>query len=75
MYWFMQILHGFSGYSLIGADYKLTIFKLLWRAGIFCADAQPMLMRCTKVVYFSKIHLFECSPREAPRRLAAGFGI
>ena len=40
MYWFMHILHGVRGYSLMGADYKLTIFNMPCRVGTFRADAQ-----------------------------------
>jgi hypothetical protein len=36
----MHILHGILGYSLIGPDYKLTIFSVRWHAGTFCADVQ-----------------------------------
>ena len=39
MYWLMLFLHGFWGYTLMKADYKLTIFSTRWQAGIFCADA------------------------------------
>jgi hypothetical protein len=38
MYWIMHILHEIRGYTLIGADYKLTIFSAGWLAGTFCAD-------------------------------------
>ncbi len=36
----MHFLHGLWGYSLMGADYKLTIFIMRRRVGTFCADAQ-----------------------------------
>ena len=75
MYRAMHILHGFWGYSLMGADYKLTIFGMLRRAGTFCADAQANLMTCTTVVYFLTLTPLKPFPREAPRRLFVGFGI
>lgn len=75
MYRSMHILHGFWGYSLMGADYKLTIFDVRSRAGTFCADAQAKLMACTTVVYFSALTQLKPFPREAPRRLFVGFGI
>ena len=71
----MHFLHGFWGYSLMEADYKLTIFSMRRRVGTFCADAKEKWLACTTVVYLSTLTPLKPFPREAPRRLLVGFGI
>jgi len=75
MYQSMHFLHGLWGYSLMGADYKLTIFIMRRRVGTFLLMHKPLMMGCTTVVYFSTYPLLKPFPREAPIRLTVGFGI